>query len=162
MSIDHVYGRIHINEALNTLAMMYNSARVRSTSTIVCDDHDLYWVLPTTFISCLMVTDSKGKEYSKLFYKVENGYIKFDDEDTFTVTFLGRAPAVTLDTETPAINDLYHRTIAKFVAYRELKTIKIKEAEEYKAEFYQEAGTVDLALRKGKKRGYYTPVSRFR
>ncbi len=162
MSIDSVNGRTHINDALNILAILYDTAKVQTTTTIACTDEDVYYALPAGCISVFRVEDSDGLEYNKLFYRVEAGNIKFEDEDTFTVVYLARAASVTLDSQTPTINDLYHRTLAKYVAYKELKTIKIKEAEDYKTDFFQEAAAVDLALRKGKKRGRFTPVDKFR
>lgn len=162
MSIDPVYGRTHLNEAMGILAMMFDSAKVRSTSTIVCADEDIEYVLPTGCITVLKVFDSKGEEYNKLFYQINNGYISFQDIDTYTITTLGKAPSVTLNTETPAIADLYHRTLAKYITYRELISIKPDMATLYKNEFYQESGTINTALTNAKRRGRYTPVRQFR
>lgn len=162
MSIDHIYGRTHLNEALHLLAMMYDSAKVRDTQSVVCSNTSTYYALPTDCIKVLRVDSSDGEEYNKLFYSMDNSYIKFQDEDTYLVTYLRKAASVTQDTETPEINDLYHRTISKYIAHKELRTIKLEDAAQYKAEFFQEAGTIDVTLKKAKKRGQYTPVRQFR
>ena len=162
MSIDHIYGRTHLNEALHILAMLYDSAKVRDTETVICSNTSTYYPLSADCIKVLRVDDSDGEEYNKLFYSLDNSYIKFQDTDTYLVTYLRKAVAVTLDTETPEINNLYHRTISKYIAHKELRTIKLKDAADYKAEFFQEAGTIDLVLKNAKKRGTGTPVRQFR
>jgi hypothetical protein len=162
MSIDHVYGRTHINDALNTLAMLYDTAKVETSTIIVCSDTDDYYSLPSGCIKIQRVEDSDGHEYSKLFYKIDNKKIKFENEDTYTIVYLSKTASVTLDTETPAIDDLYHRTLSKYIAYKELLLIKPQLANLFKEEFFQEAGSIDLALKSIKKRGRYTPVRQFR
>lgn len=161
MSIDSVNARTHLNEATGILAALYDTAKVRSTATIVCTDVDTEYALPTGAMAVLKVVNSNG-EYNKLFYTVSVGYIQFQDVGAYTVTCLGSAAPVTLDSETPTIYDSYHRLLAKYIAYKELKTIKLDVAADYKSDFFQEAAAINQALTKGKKRGRYTPVSQFR
>ena len=159
MSIDDVYGRTHLNECKHILAMLYDSACNRTSTTVACTDEDSYYDLPASCLRVHKVLDSNGDEYDKRYYRIDCGQIKFDTEDTYTVWYFYETANVTTTLE---ITEMFHRSMAKFVAARELLGIKNEMASKYEQDFYAEVKTIDGMLNNRKKRGIITPIASFR
>ncbi|MES0334795.1 MAG: hypothetical protein SFH39_00335 [Candidatus Magnetobacterium sp. LHC-1] len=162
MSIDSVYGRTHINEAMHELAMKYDTACVKTTTTISCTDSDAYYSMPSDCLKVIRVYDSDGDEYDKTLYRFEQFQIKLDDEDTYTVHYLTTPDSVADNTETPDVNSAYHRPIALFVASKELEDIKPDKSSILLSKFYAQVDDVNSKLMNPKKRLAKTPIPGFR
>jgi hypothetical protein len=152
MTIDSVYGRRWINEAMNYLANRYDSACVQTETTIECTDILTEYDLPTGCIGVRRIFDSDGLPYRN--FTVELGRIMFENTDTYTVRYLSVPSNVTTDTETPTINSNFHLPIALFVAGRELSRVNKNDtkAPQLMQEFYFEVDKVNARL-SNQKRG---------
>lgn len=151
MQINNTYGLRWVNEALNLLANLYDTACAKSDYTLNVDDINEYYDLWTNCVRVKRVVDSDGDTYDN--YTCDNSQIKFEDEDTYNVTILIVPPKVVAVTETPGVNKLYHLPIVYFLVYKQLENHKPEKSSEFYNRFMTFADSANKKLLRMKKKG---------
>lgn len=112
-SVDNALFLIWLNEAQNEIAVEYGVKRI----TTISSDGESEYSLPSDFLKPLEVRDSSGARYDD--YEItEWGEIKFFDEDTYIIHYLGipsRIPAND-DNATSELHELLHDPLYIYAA----------------------------------------------
>ncbi|MDD4891578.1 MAG: hypothetical protein PHU85_16790 [Phycisphaerae bacterium] len=80
---------------------------------------DTFYDLPSDFLYTVLVEDDDGDEYTD--YTIRSGKIKFEDDDTYTLTYRGTPTKYTATTGgggTISMQDIFQEPIAKYLCSR--------------------------------------------
>jgi len=139
--IDDVLAKWYINEALQDLAVKYDTACKRTAATVVCPAG--VWVdLPA---GCIRIVDVSPAE----FYEASLGQIRTETDTTLTITYLTRGVNVVNNTDAPDVHELYHLPLALFMAGRDRQRVFADEesdAQRLMGEFYRMAADINARL----------------
>jgi hypothetical protein len=160
ITIPDSYGKRWINEAKNLLANLYDTACVKNNQSIIVADCNNYYDLPSDCIRIVQVDDSDKEKYKN--FIADSTQIKFDDEDTYKLTYLMIPTDVTTTTETPQTHMLYHIPITYFLVHKNLENTKPEKSSDFYNKFTSHAKMADMRLNRMKKKGSIIPAPPYR
>lgn len=103
------------NRAAHDMAMMYDTAKLRNTKVIACDNPMTEYALTDGCLKIERILTTGGNYFSS--YEVRgNAKILFAVRDTYTVYELFDQPAITAMSDVVTINTAYLKAIAEFIA----------------------------------------------
>jgi hypothetical protein len=106
-----------INECMEDLALEYDSAKARNSTTQTCTDVEAWYELPAACIGVYRVDDPNANEIRRFTIK-DGQLIQFDYEDTFTIYYYTYQTEVTLVTETPGVHVSFHGAMPYYIAFK--------------------------------------------
>lgn len=121
--IPDVYVLMYINEAMADLVTRFDEAGKKET-TYLYGISDMWTDLPDNCIAVKRCYKGSMLENDTL---IENGQVKFPTEGEHKVEYIAMQDNVTLLTNTPGINRLFHDALAYYVAYKEMTRIFMHE-----------------------------------
>lgn len=154
----------HYNDAIHDLAMLYDTAKVRRTQTIACDDNTRWYPLTEGCLKIERVLTSYGNYYS--FYEVRGNdskrEIKFAVMDTYTVYELFNQPAVNSMNDDITIDPAYFKAVAEYIAAKAIRKMDPDRSGELMANSVADAELANRNIRRANNphRRVYAP--RFR
>jgi len=117
-SMPDTYVIDYINEALDNLAIKYDTARKKVIIALTGTENE--WTdLPSDCLAvkrCFKVDNN----YVDDDFLIENNQIQFTDTGTYKVECLSMQEHISALTDTPAINIAYHIALAYWVAHKEI------------------------------------------
>lgn len=150
LNIESPYAIRYINEAINQLALEYDTAMNKGFTTITVDN--VSWnELPKDVVVIKKVTRDNTAYNS---FIVDGNMIRFYDIGTYEIEYLKMPTPLTTETDEPDINSLYHYAIALFVASRERSRLFSDEDNDclrLMSEFVNNAAKVNVRLSSQKK-----------
>jgi len=106
-----------VNDAMENLALEFNNAKKRNSTTVACTDASDWSDLPADCIGVYRVDDSEGNEIAN--YTIKDGVlINLPSVATYTIRYYTFQTSVTLVGNTPGIHVAYHNALAYWVAYK--------------------------------------------
>jgi hypothetical protein len=145
-----------INDAMDKLSTLYDTACTRDDTTIEAEDTTTEYELPDDNVGVVKVLDSDDNRF--LDYMVDNGYIRFDYTGEYTVHYLVQPDDVTGADDTPEIHASYHKCLPDYVASKVSKPYD----KELESEFFRMAEQVNIRLSRPKRRGMRIPARAWR
>lgn len=120
-AVDTVLGKWFINEGLQTLAIDYDTACRRQTATVVCTA-GIWADLPDR---CIRIVDCviSGTRVPHDDYAASLGQIQTTTDVTLDLTYLVAPVDVVNDSDVPDVHELFHKTLALFMAARDRQRI---------------------------------------
>lgn len=159
IAIPEAYGKRWLNEGLNELAIMFDSACLKGTSQIVCVDVNEYYNLPSGCLRIKEITDEDKDNYKD--YIADESSIKFDSEGTYNLLYYKQPNDVTTTAETPGCHTLYHKALSNYVTHKALADKKPDKSNLYYSMFLTKSNSVDSRVKRMKGKNY-TPAPPFR
>lgn len=159
--IQPIYSRRWINEAMDTLSSMYDSAKVRKEAIFTTSTEYEEKPLPTDLRKLLHVFDTENIEE---IYRYDYPNIIFQDVGSHKLIYLSKPKDVTIETETPEIHEAYHMILALYIAskeYAELDPIHIR-AGQLMGEFFNKAMAIDEDLKRLNRKTRTIPLRQWR
>lgn len=151
----------HYNDAVHDIAMLYDTAKVRRSRTIVCDDQTALYPLSDGCLKIERVLTSYGNYFS--FYEVRgNKEIKFAVRDTYTIYELFVPPLATSMDDEVTIDASYFKAIAEYVAAKAIKETDPDRSKELLANSAADAEITNRNIRRANNpnRRVYAPMFR--
>lgn len=121
--ISDTYVYMFINEALSDLAIKFDEAGKKETTYLYGID-DIWTDLPDKCISVKRVSKNGIPETE---YLIENGQIKFPTVGEHKIEYVTMQDKIKALTDIPRINELFHESLAYYVAYKEMTRIFMHE-----------------------------------
>lgn len=151
----------HYNDAIHDLAMSYDTAKVRRTQTIVCDDNTKLYPLLEGCLRIERILTSYGHYFS--FYEVRgNKEIKFAVRDTYTVYELFDQPSITSMDDEVTIDPAYIKSIAEYVAAKAIRESNPERSKELLANSAIDAEIANRNIRRASNSNRRVYAPRFR
>jgi hypothetical protein len=147
-----------VNKCMDTLSNRYDTACIKKTATIVCDDVLKEYPLPDDCIGVYKVKDDVHEVTS---YLIAQDGISFYHKDTYTIEYYARPELPKrgntdelIKTDVPPINDNYHKCFAKYIAAELIKIVNPKDGriEIFTNDFVTESKEVDTRLSRQKRK----------
>ena len=135
------------NDAVHDIAMMYDTAKVGQTQTIICEDVTATYPLAPGCLKIQRVLTPYGN-YFKCFTVRGNKEIKFAVMGTFTVFELfDQAPVASMNDESD-IDLAYYKSIAEYVASKALRKTDPERSKEIMKEAASDADIANRNIRR--------------
>jgi len=135
------------NRAANDLAMMYDTAKVHTTQTIVCTDTATEYSLTAGCFKIDRVLDVNGS-YFKHYTVYANSKILFDCIGTYTVHGTFAQTPITAMIDTVSINAAFLKSIAEYVAAKAIKDTDTDRSKELMQDSAADAALANKNIRR--------------
>jgi hypothetical protein len=159
VQIDAFKARRFIDEAMDRLSQLYDTACDKVTVSIYCNDINAEYSLPEDCIGVYKVTVD-GRKFNC--FLADNNYIKFEDTGVYQITYL-KTPKLTdrdlydkqLQEDTPSLNIAYHRVLPNYLAAQVLliENPQDQRGLRYLSDFNTMAQDINSKLNKLKRKG---------
>lgn len=155
MKVTSYSAREYINEAMEKIAISTAVARIEEPTEIEVTSTTDYYDLPDGTIAVRRIENSNdGTEYNGI-AKTRNESIRIFNTGTYSVITERLPSNVSLDTQVPEISVLFHRALAKYVAYKARQRVFKKDdptAQLLQREFWSMVDYSRTALKNGVKK----------
>jgi len=162
MQIPEKYAQKWFSEGKHELTMLYDSARDRSSITMDVTDEKLDYDLPKGCLKVIKVLDDNNEHYPLYYANVADRIIHFKHKGKYTVQYLYESADFKGATLEPELRDEYCTCLAKYIASKQLKTLKPARAQELYGAFLSDAFTVNVSLKRSTRSNNSRPVTSFR
>lgn len=149
------------NRVLHDLAMTYDTAKTRQAQTIICDNQEAEYSLPSGCLKIERVLTSHGNYFSM--YQVRgNSKIKFAVRDTYSLDLLFEQPDVSSMTDDVTIDGTYLKAVAEYIASKAVKKNDQDKSKQLMQDSATDAAAANKNIRRASNPNRRTFAPRFR